>query len=72
MTAAVLIILAEEYDGVHAAPNFGVVLALNLPWLLLPLLTLIRVARNHPFTESVPSPASPARPEGPRERPAVP
>lgn len=72
MTAVVLIILAEEYDGVHAAPDFGVAAALNLPWLLLPLLTLIRVARNHPFTEPVPSPAStpqrwpvPARPDNP-------
>jgi len=45
---------------VHAAPNFGIVLALNLPWLLLPFLTLIRVARNHPFTEPVPSRASTA------------
>jgi hypothetical protein len=57
MAAAELIILAEEYDGVHAAPHFGVVLALNLPWLLLPLLTLIRMAREHPFTEPVPAPA---------------
>jgi hypothetical protein len=72
MTAVVLVILAEEYDGVHAAPNFGIAAALNLPWLLLPLLTLIRVARNHPFTEPVASPTStaqrwpvPAKPDNP-------
>jgi len=74
MTAVVLIILAEEYDGVHAAPDFGIILALNLPWLLLPLLTLIRVARNHPFTEPVPVPVPtstaqrwpvPAKPDNP-------
>jgi hypothetical protein len=51
MTAVVLIILSEEYSGVHRTPHFGFVLALNLPWLLLPLGTLIRMAREHPFTE---------------------
>jgi hypothetical protein len=55
MTAAVLIILSEEYSGVHKAPHFGYVLALNLPWLLLPLGTLIRMAREHPFTELAPA-----------------
>ena len=58
MSAVVLVILAEEYDGVHAAPHFAVVLLLNLPWLLLPILTLIRMAREHPFTEPVPAPES--------------
>ena len=38
----------------HKAPHFGFVLALNLPWLLLPLGTLIRMAREHPFTELAP------------------
>jgi hypothetical protein len=54
MSAVVLVILAEEYNGIHRAPHFGFVLALNLPWLLLPLGTLIRMARDHPFTEAVP------------------
>jgi hypothetical protein len=54
MTAVVLIILSEEYSGVHKTPHFGFVLALNLPWLLLPLGTLIRMAREHPFTEPAP------------------
>jgi hypothetical protein len=44
---------------VHKAPNFGYVLALNLPWLLLPLGTLLRMAREHPFTEPAPA-AGPA------------
>ena len=60
MSAVVLIILAEEYSGIHRAPNFGFVLALNLPWLLLPLGVLLRMAREHPFTELVTSVAEPA------------
>jgi hypothetical protein len=59
MSAAVLILLSEEYSGVHRTPDFGVVLALNLPWLLLPAGTLIRMARQHPFTEAAPA-AGPA------------
>ena len=51
MTAVVLVILAEEYSGMHRAPHFWVVLLLNLPWLALPVLTVIRMARAHPFTE---------------------
>ncbi len=57
MTAVVLIILSEEYSGVHKTPHFAFVLALNLPWLLLPLGTLIRMGREHPFTELAPAPA---------------
>jgi hypothetical protein len=30
------------------------VLAANLPWLLFPLLMLVRMRREHPFTEPVP------------------
>jgi EXPERA (EXPanded EBP superfamily) len=55
MSAVVLIILAEEYNGIHRTPHFGIVLALNLPWLLLPLGTLVRMARGHPFTEAAPA-----------------
>jgi hypothetical protein len=51
MSAVVLIILSEEYSGIHRTPHFPFVLALNLPWLLLPLGTLVRLARSHPFTE---------------------
>ncbi len=59
MSAVVLMILSEEYNGIHRAPHFGFVLALNLPWLLLPLGTLVRMARAHPFTELVPAQAAP-------------
>ena len=59
MSAVVLIILAEEYNGVHATPHFPIVLLLNIPWVALPLGTIARMSRQHPFTE----PASPeARP----------
>jgi hypothetical protein len=50
MSAVVLIILAEEYNGIHASPHFPIVLLLNIPWLALPLGTIIRMAREHPFT----------------------
>jgi hypothetical protein len=47
----VCIILSEEYGGPHAAPNFPIVLLLNLPWLLFPALIILRMARGeHPFT----------------------
>jgi hypothetical protein len=52
MSAVVLIILAEEYNGVHATPHFPIVLLLNIPWLALPLGTILRMARQHPFTRS--------------------
>jgi hypothetical protein len=51
MSAVVLIILSEEYSGVHQSPHFGFVLLLNLPWLALPVATILRMARDHPFTE---------------------
>jgi Protein of unknown function (DUF4231)/EXPERA (EXPanded EBP superfamily) len=51
MSAVVLIILSEEYNGIHASPHFPIVLLLNIPWLALPLGTIIRMAREHPFTE---------------------
>jgi hypothetical protein len=64
MSAVVLIILAEEYNGIHATPHFPIVLLLNVPWLALPLGTIIRMAREHPFTRlaatTAPVPAVPA------------
>lgn len=51
MTANVLIILMEERYGIHATPHWGMVLAANLPWLLFPLAMLVRMRREHPFTE---------------------
>ncbi len=50
MSAVVLIILAEEYNGIHASPHFPIVLLLNIPWLALPLGTIIRMSRENPFT----------------------
>jgi len=40
----------EEIAGPHASPHLGIVLALNLPWLLLPILLTIRLWKEHPFT----------------------
>jgi hypothetical protein len=52
MLANVLIILMEERYGTHATPRWGVVLAANLPWLLLPLAVVARMAVSpYPFTE---------------------
>jgi hypothetical protein len=68
MTANVLIILMEERYGRWATPEWGVVLAANLPWLLLPSAVVLRVARSpHPFTEPVPLAAD----EAPLVRPTA-
>jgi hypothetical protein len=40
----------SEHSGLHRSPHFGIVL-LNLPWLALPAATIVRMAREHPFTE---------------------
>jgi hypothetical protein len=58
MAANVLIILMEERYGQRPAPNFGFVLALNAPWLLMPLATILRMRREHPFTRPVELPAA--------------
>jgi hypothetical protein len=48
----VLIILGEEIAGSHPTPHLPVVLALNLPWLIFPMVVMYRVGRTlHPFTE---------------------
>jgi EXPERA (EXPanded EBP superfamily) len=52
MLANVLIILMEERYGEHASPAFWVVLAANASWLLMPLLTIWRMRRDHPFTRA--------------------
>jgi hypothetical protein len=66
MSTVVLIILAEEYNGIHATPHFPIVLLLNIPWLALPLGTILRMAREHPFTRpgagTVPAPLARALP----------
>jgi EXPERA (EXPanded EBP superfamily) len=58
MAANVLIILMEERYGRWATPHFGLILALNAPWLLMPLLTIWRMRRPYPFA---PRGADPAR-----------
>ena len=52
MFADVFIILGAEFAGPQAAPNFPFVLALNLPWLLVPIFLTLRLRREHPFARS--------------------
>jgi len=48
----VLIILSEEIAGTTPTPQLPLVILLNLPWLLMPMLVMYRVGRTlHPFTE---------------------
>jgi len=49
MFADVFIILGEEVAGPHATPHLPMVLGLNLPWLLMPILLTFRLRREHPF-----------------------
>jgi hypothetical protein len=55
LMANVLIILMEERYGGTPPPNFLLVLALNLGWLLMPLAMIARMWRDRPFTELVPT-----------------
>ena len=50
MFADVLIILGEEIAGPHATPHLPIVLLLNLPWLLMPILLTLRLRKERPFT----------------------
>ncbi|MGB8215403.1 MAG: emopamil-binding family protein [Anaerolineales bacterium] len=50
MFADVFIILGEEIAGPHASPHLAIVMALNLPWLVLPILLTGRLWKEHPFT----------------------
>jgi short-subunit dehydrogenase len=50
----VLIILYEEAYGSHAAPNFLVVFLANLPWLVFPIIILLRMGLDgQPFIRPV-------------------
>jgi hypothetical protein len=49
MLANVLIILMEEARGIHATDHFGVVLAANAGWLLMPLVVIWRMRREPVF-----------------------
>ena len=53
MLANVLIILMDERYGVTPAPNFGLVVAANLAWLLTPFLMMWRMRRDQPFSRAV-------------------
>jgi hypothetical protein len=50
MFADVFIILGEEIAGPHATPHLPIVLLLNLPWLLVPILLTLRLRKEKPFT----------------------
>jgi hypothetical protein len=53
----------EERFGQYATPHFPMVLALNVPWLLLPFAVMWRMRHDHPFsrdTNAVPTIAVPA------------
>ena len=49
MFADVFIILGEEAAGPHATSHLPMVLGLNLPWLLMPILLTLRLRKEHPF-----------------------
>lgn len=53
MFADVFIILGEEAAGLHATPHLPLVLALNLPWLLMPLFLTWRLRKEHPFARAI-------------------
>jgi hypothetical protein len=64
MFADVLIILGEEIAGPHAAPFPALVVALNLPWLIVPLLLARRLWKAHPFSTGGFSPGGEAAGSG--------
>ncbi len=51
----VFIILFDELRGIHATPRPGAVVAANAAWLLVPVIVVWRMAREHPFTEEAPA-----------------
>jgi hypothetical protein len=58
MLANVIIILFDEFLGVHEAPRPWVVLAANASWIVVPMIVVWRMARSeHPFTEEMVMPA---------------
>ena len=50
MFMGVTVILGEEVAGPYATPNLPLVLALNLPWLLIPIFLTLRMRSEHPFS----------------------
>jgi hypothetical protein len=53
MLANVLIILMDERYGVTPAPTFGLVVAANALWLLMPVAMVLRLRRDNPFQRAV-------------------
>jgi hypothetical protein len=49
MFTGVIVIFGEEFAGPYATPHLPLVLGLNLPCLLVPLLLTARVWKEHPF-----------------------
>jgi hypothetical protein len=60
MLANVLIILMEERFGITPAPDFGVVVAANATWLIMPFAMMWRMRRDQPFSrpDASPSPSA--------------
>ncbi len=46
----VFIILFDELGGVHATPRPGLIVSANAAWMLVPVVVVWRLAREHPFT----------------------
>jgi hypothetical protein len=58
MLANVIIIMFDEFLGVHASPRPFMVLAANASWIVVPMIVFWRMARKeHPFTEELLMPA---------------
>jgi hypothetical protein len=54
MLANVIIIMFDEFLGVHASPRPFMVLAANASWIVVPMIVFWRMARKeHPFTEEM-------------------
>lgn len=54
MIVDVIVILSEEFFGIHAAPNPWIPFIANFCWLLGPILVIIRFStKDHPFTEEI-------------------
>ena len=54
MFMGVTVILGEEFAGPHATPHWPLVLGLNLPWLVIPILLTLRLRKEHPFHADMP------------------
>jgi hypothetical protein len=56
MASNVLILLMEERYGAFASPHFGVVVAANLAWLLMPVAMILRMRRAEVFPRQLAAP----------------